>query len=600
MDLDNQGIDQEQELENLKLADDQNSRTFQVLSQKIASIQDEKSSRSIILSRLVKERDELSASLVHLRQTGRAELEILEEQIKARKQDNSVLGVSASEKENVLRRLKHEAADLETQTIKEREEIYLLEKMMKGGESEEDAILTERNEIFKKIDNINQKNDNLMDLIKGLDHDIVLGKEQYLSVRKAIGEKEDRSYSLSDQFKKVLAEKKAKLVLMEDVNSKLSTVEESRCAIARENDTKEEELSGRILKELKDLRKTDNTASTRIKTLEQELNAGTCTLMTMDKEFDSKKILLNSLETENEFWIHQIDSLFEYVNERERLKKTLLSKIDGLRKNDGSNQLQELRSENDSLRSQIQQYQMDIRFLSENGMLDERGVVKPLLIEAIERPGTLSLVERLNINEFLVATQAQADIQKIQISLIEKISQLLEMINEAERLETRYTDDIKRSEEISKQLSERNLALQCDISNLEKYTATARIQLGMNQVKMAEGRNIKLYLAGMGFTDDDLSALVASLTQEERGRIDLIDISNNCLVEFNLSRIVSDCPLLKSLDIRGNKIVSLNECERFLRQKMEGITSVFKDDKLMIANSGTQIRISVHHGELFT
>jgi hypothetical protein len=125
----------------------------------------------------------------------------------------------------------------------------------------------------------------------------------------------------------------------------------------------------------------------------------------------------------------------------------------------------------------------------------------------------------------------------------------------------------------------------------------ALVQIGLNILQASKGMN--LFLQGLAYGDDELGDLLNRLSFDEKQKITKVNLSNCKLVDFQLARLVSEFQNLRELDLRGiPDLTGILELERHLKTKVDGITGVYRDDKVLIVNSGLQVRLTVYHGSI--
>ena len=550
------------------------------------------------LDELDREKELLSRNLMDVRLHGKSEMEALELEVAAKRDENSKLNMTVSQNDTQLRKLKRDTADLTLLLGKEREELKALEKLKSGNAVEEDSVLREKAEVMKKIELVRAKDVACVDVLRSVQAELAVGQDQFQTMRSTIKELESKVFALSDQYAQSLVDKKTNIETAEKRVREIASLESKRNEIVTEIEVKEAELTNSIEKELKEISRTNNALATKVKALEADLSVKVAGLESVEPEIEQKRLQLVSYTTQNEFMRHQIESSMDWIAKGKSDLNRIVRKMDELKASPVAEQLQAVQNENGRLQVESDKLRADIEFMTTHGMVGPDGVVKPLLIESTD--GGSGLVEKLRINEFLVQAQSEPEVARVNLLLIEKISQLLEMIYRAEQLEIQYEGDRERGRVMTEQLQEKNKSLSDSIFHLREYAGSALLQFGLNLARAGgdgEGGRIKMLLTGMGYTDNDLEELMTTLTQEDEARIEKIDVANNKLTNFNLNRLIVECPMLRDLDVRGNEIESLNELERFLRTKVDGITSVFRDTKVIIANSGAQVRLVVHHGD---
>lgn len=546
-----------------------------------------------ILSSLDVEIEVFRKGILDLRIQGKTEMEALEKLVKEKKDEHSKLALQVSEHENILKRLKKDSDELETQLGKEREELGTLHKLNQENAAGADPILVERSELMQKVEQIDGKNLSVTNLINSVSNEITVSSEQYSVSKKLLSELETRLYGLCDQHTKLVQDSKSKIEQGQRLCKRLSTMESERSDIVTQIDVLEHRYTHEVEKELKHTQKMVNNQTSKLSSLKDEIAANASVVNKLETDFHQKRLNLRSVITQSDFMKHQVQALEEWISQARAETVRVHDQLSELASSDKPGILEKIKEENDVLSTEIQKIQTDIEFMASQGMLGDDGRTKPLLIQSeSEDPNSLS--ERLNINGFLRDAQSEADVGKCILMMVEKMSQLLDMVHAAETLELQYGRDLARSTELARQLKEKNASAQHQVSTLEDYSSSSRFQFAKNL--FASLGNVKLLLRGMEYRDEDIADLMNELSEAAKGRIEKIDVSRNNLVNLNLSKLVADCAILKFLDVRGNDLQTVNELDRFLRNKIDGVTSVFRDSYMLVANSGAQVRFTMLHG----
>lgn len=563
------------------------------------SLEEQIKQKTLLLEGLELEKGALVQSLIEERKNVKAEIESLEVEAREAKDRHSKLSETLAKKEIESKRVKKELSNMESVLEKELEEVKSLENMKKGDVSGGDSILREKEETQRKMDTLNEKTNVAKSMAGEISKEINLLEEGVQSNKKLIKEKEERVYSLSEQHAhmvKLVSEKTAQSELL---RKSAVEMEAKRVDMAAAIEEREQYLTNTVLRELKEILKSRAQIDAKLQAARKEESDKSAILRDLELSLQDKLSRLKQATTQREFLSHKIASDTDTIAKLQRDLNEILRAQALIKSREKSIlELEKIQSENEQLQLEADKLDTEIRFMHEHKMLGADGRLQPLRIDPEDNAAN-ELVKKLGINEFLIHAQSEPEVYKTNLMLVEKISQLLELIHNAETLEAQYQRDAERSREMVKQLSEKNSGILHEIEDLKSFAHSALVQIGLNQIRgTTEERSKSLILNGLGYSDSDFGKLTDSLELDEKGRIETICLSNNKLVEFDFSLLMTDFVRLRNLDVRGNALESLNEFERFLRNKVDGITGVYRDDKIIIVNSGLQVRLTVNHGEV--
>lgn len=577
------------ELNRLRAVAADNARARTIQEDSLRYLESEVRKGTSVMTALDEEKEMLHRLLVDVREESKRELQKLELEVNRVRERNSHFSQTFSDREMQYKRSNRERCQLEESLGKERNELKLLEQLKQGNAVEDDAILRDKRGVSKQISSMDSNNENVLSVIASVESELVAVSEQSRSMRQLLKEAEGKIAILTDQNSKLLKDKKAQVEESDKLRNEITALDVRRTDIIASIERADISVDGQLRKELKEETRSSTVLSKKLDEVDNQLAHGSASIAELDKRFLDAQHKYKAISTQSEFMQHQADSIVHALAQQRHEIKALANNLSQLVNANKASDLESKCARNDELCAEIEKLKTELHFLSENGMIGPDGLIKPLLLDH-DGSGSYSLVERLGINEFLMHAQSHAEIGQVCVILIEKMSELLEMIHNAEESENRYTRDVERTSEMLKQLAEKNAELNTQVASLNDFRTSALVQIGLNQA----GRS-KLILTGLGFTDADLSELFDKLSPEEKGKIDSLHLAENALVDFNMVRLVTECLSLKHVDVTGNSLETLNELERFLRNKVDGITSVFRDTRLLICNSGLQVRLTVRY-----
>jgi hypothetical protein len=238
---------------------------------------------------------------------------------------------------------------------------------------------------------------------------------------------------------------------------------------------------------------------------------------------------------------------------------------------------------------QIHAIDDELDCLKKNGFLDESsGRLKPSIIETV--PGPMQeIVQRFRINAALIEAQMENDSQKIIIRIVEVISNLLEMIDADRDACVRYDSDVKNLTTIVDGLKSKNEKLEREVAEMVTFRNHAVIQVALNHLQHDPTNMI---LQDIGYDERDFNRLIEKLTAAHLDTIMRINLSGNQLRVFDMD--VNAFPKLREIRLTGNPISNITNIEEKMRMSIPGVTSVYRDSKIIVANANSQIRLSVY------
>ena len=582
------------DLRRLEVFADEDALFFRNISEQRAHCESEIRRHKLDQDSLADERSAIERAMRQVEDKQKEETERLSADL-AKARDQNVQYLSAvADTENRIRRLGRQASELEQTLNRQTMEIGKLTRMKEGNPAEEDEVLREKKEMESKLESMSTLNEEYIASIAQVDRELQEASEECLKQEILHTDTEARLVQLANQRVELIGVKNKTATELETMKSDISKLEDERTALTNNIMENENLLSGSLGKQLREVTRTNRSLLGKFECVRRNVAEGSVKLQEAERSLTDKISRLHALTTQNEFAQNEIEALEDSLTESRNSKVALQIQLEEETKRDISAELETIRREVETLQGDIENNNTELLLLKEHGLLGPDGLLRPILIEAVPGP-SLSLVDQLGLNDFLARIQSGSDLRQIVIQLVEKISEILQMIHEAEELEQRYVKDHDRASEFVKQLKLKNAEGQSQLEDLEKFRKSALVQIGKNHLQSSHGT--KLMLQGLGYTDSDLEDLVNALSIEEKTRVSKVSLAKCNLEKFSLIRLISDFPELKELSICDNPLLeTLNELERFLRNKVDGITGVFRDSNIIIANSGLQVRLTVYHG----
>jgi myosin protein heavy chain len=303
-----------------------------------------------------------------------------------------------------------------------------------------------------------------------------------------------------------------------------------------------------------------------------------------------------SLQTQNAYLASRVDSMEDEKSDfRAELKKgsdrlselvranaQLQASIDGLEAESAR-----LKSDRDQIRAQLE-------YIKREDVLDESGRQRPILIQSNQS----SLLERLQINEFLYeAQQSRTPIPLV----VEKIAQVLELLHSAQSQADQYLADVSKSNTLVAALRAKNMRLFEQVQEYEQFKTRSLIRYVGNQ--MEAGSVSMLYLEGLHMTEREVQEVHNLLRQYEvLEQVQALVFSDNGFTDdlINLFlQIIFSIPYMKRLDLRRNAFS--HDAVKKLQthcQNIQGVTSViWTKEQTLAIHSGNQLRLTIDLAE---
>jgi len=584
------------ELKRLELFAEEETRYFKDIDEQLRNCDSDIKRYQHVVRTADGEREAVLRSMQDFEESKRIEMEELNSSLTATKERNVELQTNLADKENQARKFGKEASELEQALKRQTEELAKLKQMKDGDPAQVDEILREKQAMILKREALTRLNQEYMQAISVADEELLIARKQCMQSENAQKDYETRVSKLGVQKTEAVFQGQSRIKELEKIRSEISRMEDERMQITTRISASEFMLSGTLGKELKEQSRIQRTLESTLQSLHRTITEKLTELREAEQMFQNKTSKLNSVSTQNEFMENEIQALEDQTSEyRKRFAKINLEHNE-LSKSDISREVDERDREIENLRVQLEQINVEMKFLKDHDMVGADGFIKPLIITSKEgEPLVNSLVEQLGINDFLTRVQAETDLNSVIVQMVEKISQMLQLIHEADELEQRYMEDSEKAAKIIEKLKTKNRANLAELDHLETFKRMALVQIGLNILQASKG--INLFLQGLAYGDNELGDLLNRLSVDEKQKMTKVNLSNCKLVDFQLVRLVSEFQNLRELDLRGMPdLTGILELERHLKTKVEGITGVYRDDKVLIVNSGLQVRLTVYHG----
>merc|ERR1712078_738715 len=265
------------------------------------------------------------------------------------------------------------------------------------------------------------------------------------------------------------------------------------------------------------------------------------------------------------------------LSELVRANSQLQASIDALEAESGR-----LRSDRDQLRAQLE-------YIKREDVLDESGRQRPILIQSNQS----SLLERLQINEFLYeAQQSRTPIPLV----VEKIAQVLELLHSAQSQADQYLADVSKSNTLVAALRQKNMRLFEQVQEYEQFKTRSLIRYVGNQLEA--GSVSMLYLDGLHMTEREVQEVHNLMRQYEvLEQVRSLVFADNGFTDdlINLFlQIIFSIPYMQRLDLRRNAF-SHDGVKKLQThcQSIQGVTSViWTKEQTLAIHSGNQLRLT--------
>merc|ERR1712078_702063 len=229
-----------------------------------------------------------------------------------------------------------------------------------------------------------------------------------------------------------------------------------------------------------------------------------------------------------------------------------------------------LEAESARLKSDRDNFRAQLEYIKREDVLDESGRQRPILIQSNHS----SLLERLQINEFLYeAQQSRTPIPLV----VEKIAQVLELLHSAQSQADQYLADVSKSNTLVAALRQKNMRLFEQVQEYEQFKTRSLIRYVGNQLEA--GSVSMLYLDGLHMTEREVQEVHNLMRQYEvLEQVRSLVFADNGFTDdlINLFlQIIFSIPYMQRLDLRRNAFS--HDAVKKLQthcQNIQGVTSV--------------------------
>jgi|LauGreDrversion4_2_1035121.scaffolds.fasta_scaffold08046_3 hypothetical protein len=229
-----------------------------------------------------------------------------------------------------------------------------------------------------------------------------------------------------------------------------------------------------------------------------------------------------------------------------------------------------LQDECEEMEREISTITAEINHMRENGILDESGRLKPVLISD---PAINDIVENLKINEALWSAQQKSDNEETMKEVISLVAFILDRIH----TEHQHIQEIHRERALKAMV-------------LNQYTQS----LDARSNSYAE-----LDLSNLQLEGGEISKLIETFNDAQKSKIEWVDISHNPLIYgSSLLHIIDRLPNLKYLCVIANSsdaIAYVRECSWW--KDLDGVSETIDDGKCLKLYTGALMRLSISYHE---
>jgi len=303
-----------------------------------------------------------------------------------------------------------------------------------------------------------------------------------------------------------------------------------------------------------------------------------------------------SLQTQNAYLASRVDSMEDEKSDfRAELKKGSDRLSELVRANSQlQGSIDSLDAEVARLKSDRDNFRAQLEYIKREDVLDESGRQRPILIQSNQS----SLLERLQINEFLYeAQQSRTPIPLV----VEKIAQVLELLHSAQSQADQYLADVSKSNTLVAALRAKNMRLFEQVQEYEQYKTRSLIRFVGNQLEA--GSVSMLYLEGLHMTEREVQEVHNLIRQYEvLEQVRALVFSDNGFTDdlVNLFlQIIFSLPYMQRLDLRRNAFS--HDAVKKLQthcQNIQGVTSViWTKEQTLAIHSGNQLRLTIDLAE---
>jgi len=334
-----------------------------------------------------------------------------------------------------------------------------------------------------------------------------------------------------------------------------------------------------------------NTAEAQFAVMQEKYSASKKSVQDLEIECTTVSSEVTKTRTHSKFLQHKYETLQDIQSALIRDIAQLENQNTALDHSHLEQQIMKASDECEKLETEISKLDAEYESLSSGGLLDVSGRLKPSIIES-DSGIVLDLIQKLGINDELVNAQEELDSQKIIVRLVEQISTICESI-ESERNQCNIMKaEVDKFQVVEKTVSDKHFELNREIKELESFRDHVIIQVARNQISMD---NTSIDVSDLGYTDTDLMRLIFALSQQERNCIERLNFCDNELRNLDFAQLINEFPHLRELRVCGNPILSLENVEPYLRTNFPGVTSIYKDSRVIVANVGSRVGISVYY-----
>ena len=561
------------------------------------AINQDKGKAGLDLEHCLAEREQLQLSTANLKAHTKTELEQIEEALRTEKRRNTELLMLYRGNEISEKKLTAELVALKDRVAEEGADQTRLETILRGSSVEHDNMTRQMTELATQLSARQEMNATVKEAISDVTSQVSRSRQAFQDTAKLLKDGASNVYSLSEQLRIVQLHRKRKIDDAVERKQRIDEVESEAATIISKVVTEAEEH----VKAVYHAKKAEQLLSLlrkKFKQLEDTSLLAQKAFEKVERDYHEVKDKGEVISTQNTYLSLRVESIEEDKGVlKQEVKKTQLqaAEVEGQLKAVQS-KVHDQTTILATLEADCAKIQADLDYIKREDLLDTSGRVKPLLIESTSDAS--GLVDKLHINEFLV--QAQSIPKEAVTMLIEKIAHLLELVHNAQTQAEQYLADLTRSNSFVTQLREKNKAATEEVDAAESFVVMALSTFMRNSLLKAQAPN-NLYLANLGYTADhvnELLGLVKSLTQPALVKVERLSLrSNKCndAAVDSLLQIMKLCPNMREIDLSGNRLTlaGVNAVAAALSQ-VEGVTGVLRDEKRIVASSGTQLRYLVH------
>jgi myosin protein heavy chain len=305
---------------------------------------------------------------------------------------------------------------------------------------------------------------------------------------------------------------------------------------------------------------------------------------------------VTSLQTQNAYLASRVDTMEDEKSDfRAELKRGSDRLSELVRANSKLQaSIDQLDTEHSRLKADRDQLRAQLEYIKREDVLDESGRQRPILIQSNQS----SLLERLQINEFLYEAQQS----KTPIPLVvEKIAQVLELLHSGQSQADQYLADVSKSNTLVAALRSKNMKLFEQVQEYEQFKSRSLIRFVGNQLE-ADSTSM-IFLDGLHMVEREVQEVHNLLRQYEvLERVNTIVLSDNGLTDdlVNLLlQIIFSVPYMKRFDLRRNALSG--EAIKRLQtqcQNIQGVTAcIWTKDNSIAIRSGNQLRLTIELAE---